>query len=162
MKPIPVTLNTPEAYLSSLWKRIPAYIKLIFASAVVLGIATHLYVFTNKFTNHDDLDQMFFASYGTQSGRWLLPLALRMDGEFSMPWLIGILSILCLAGVACFTAAVFRIRRPFGCIAAAAVVTAFPTAASTFAYMFTAYSYFLGLLLAAFGAYAAVRWGWPD
>lgn len=162
MKPIPVTLNTPEAYLSSLWKRIPAYIKLIFASAVVLGLATHLYVFTNKFTNHDDLDQMFFASYGTQSGRWLLPLALRMDGEFSMPWLIGILSILCLAGVACFTAAVFRIRRPFGCIAAAAVVTAFPTAASTFAYMFTAYSYFLGLLLAAFGAYAAVRWGWPD
>ncbi len=161
MKPIPVTLNTPEACLSSLWKRIPAYIKLTFASAVVLGLATHLYVFTNKFTNHDDLDQMFFASYGTQSGRWLLPFALRMDGEFSMPWLIGVLSILCLAGVACFTAAVFRVRRPFGCIVTAAVVTAFPTVASTFAYMFTAYSYFLGLLLAAFGAYAAVKWGWP-
>lgn len=153
-------LKTPEAWLSDLWKRIPSYIRLTFASAVILGLAAHLYVFTNKFTNHDDLDQMFFASYGTPSGRWLLPFALRLDGEFSMPWLIGVLSILCLAGVACFTAAVLRIRRPFGCIAAAAIVTIFPTVASTFAYMFTACAYFLGLLLAAFGAYAAVKWGW--
>lgn len=154
-------LKTPEAWLSELWNRIPSYIRLTFASSVILGLATHLYVFTNKFTNHDDLDQMFFASYGTPSGRWLLPFALRLDGEFSMPWLIGILSILCLAGVACFTVSILRIRRPFGCVAASAIVTAFPTVASTFAYMFTAYAYFLALLLAAFGAYAAVRWGWP-
>lgn len=154
-------LKTPEAWLSEQWNRIPSYIRLTFASSIILGLATHLYVFTNKFTNHDDLDQMFFASYGTPSGRWLLPFALRLDGEFSMPWLIGILSILCLAGVACFTVSILRIRRPFGCVAASAIVTAFPTVASTFAYMFTAYAYFLALLLAAFGAYAAVRWGWP-
>lgn len=160
MKPNFPALKTPDQCVSALWGRIPSHIKLTFASAVVCGLAAHLYVFTNKLTNHDDLDQMFFASYGTPSGRWLLPFALRLDGEFSMPWLIGALSILCLAGVACFTVAVFRIRHPFGCIATAAVVTAFPTVASTFAYMFTAYAYFLGLLLAAFGAYAAVKWGW--
>lgn len=41
-------LKTPEAWLSELWNRIPSYIRLTFASAVILGLATHLYVFTNK------------------------------------------------------------------------------------------------------------------
>lgn len=153
-------LQTPGDCLEGLWKRTPRYIRLTFASSVILGLAAHMYVFTNKFTNHDDLDQMFFAGYGTASGRWLLPPFLRLDGEFSDPWLIGILCVLCLAALACLTVSLFRIRRPLACILASAVIMTFPTVTSTFAYMFTATPYFLSLLLAAFGAYAAVNWGW--
>ena len=93
-------LKTPYNCASRLWRRIPGYIRLTFASAVALGLVTHLYMFTNKLTNHDDIGHLFIADYGTASGRWLLPSILGLDGNFSMPWLIGLLSILCLAGVA--------------------------------------------------------------
>lgn len=142
------------------WKRIPQHIRLTCAAAVVLGLSTHLYMFANKFTNHDDLNQMFYADYGTASGRWLLPPVLRLDGNISIPWLIGLLSVLCLAGVACLTVTLLRIRRPFGCIVTAALIVTFPTVTATFAYMFSADAYFLSLLMAVFGAYAAVNWGW--
>lgn len=160
MKAPSLTLKTPEESFSGLWKRIPSYIRLTFAAAVALGLVTHLYMFTNKFTNHDDIGHLFLADYGTASGRWLLPTVLSLDGPFSTPWLIGMLSILCLAGTACFTVSLLRIRHPLGCVVTAAVLVSFPPVTATFAYMFTSDAYFFSLLLAAFGAYAAVRWGW--
>lgn len=152
--------KTPYNCVSVLWKRIPGYIRMTFASAVVLGFVTHLYMFTNKLTNHDDMLYLFIADYGTASGRWLLPSVLGLDGNFSMPWLIGLLSILCLAGVACLTVSLLRIRHPLGCIVAAGIIVSFPSVTATLTYMFTADGYFFGLLLAALCAYLSVRHGW--
>lgn len=155
-------VKTPEHCLEKLRKRIPKYIQVTFIAAVVLGIATHLYMFVNKLPNHDDIGHLFSFDYGTASGRWLLPVIARIDGHFSIPWIIGMISVLCLAGAACFTVSLLRIRSPLGCIAAAAIMVSFPTVTATFTYMFTAAPYFFCLLLAAFGAHAAVRFrpGW--
>lgn len=153
-------LSEPGTCLTALWRRIPRYIRFAFSSAVILGLLTHMYMFTNKLTNHDDVGALFGNTYGATSGRWLRPIALRLDGDFSMPWLIGLFSVFCLAGAVCFTVALLRIRRPLGCILTAAVMVAFPSVAATFTYMYTATAYFLSLLLAAFGAWAAVRHGW--
>lgn len=160
MKKRTLALREPNECLTGLWRCVPGYIRLTFSSAFVLGLLVHLYMFANKFTNHDDLNQMFYADYGTASGRWLLPPVLRLDGNISVPWLIGVLSVLCLAGVACVTVSLLRIRRPAGCILTAALVVSFPTVTATFGYMFSADAYFLSLLMAVSGAYAAVKWGW--
>lgn len=160
MRESPFTWKGPEARFSDLWKRIPPHIRLAFASAVVLGFATHLYMFANKLTNHDDIGDLFSSTYGTASGRWLLPVLLQMDGPFSTPWLIGTLSVLCLAVTVCLTVSLFRIRRPLACVATAAVMVTFPAVTATFTYMFTADAYFFSLMLAAFSAYAAVRLRW--
>ena len=153
-------LKDPGTCLGELWGRVPKYIRTAFCSAVILGFLTHMYMFTNKFTNHDDVGALFGNSYGAASGRWFRPIALHLDGDFSMPWLIGIFSLLCLAGAACFTVSLLRIRQPLGCVLTAAVIVSFPTIAATFTYMYTATAYLLSLLLAAFGAWAAVRLGW--
>ncbi len=147
------TLESPGECLERLSARVPGYIRLTFLSAVVLGLAAHLYMFANKFTNHDDLNQMFYADYGAASGRWLLPPVLRLDGNLSIPWLIGLLSILLLAGTACVTVSLLRIRQPLGCFAASALMVTFPTVTATFGYMFSADAYFLSLLLAAVAGY---------
>ena len=160
----PKSLPLPDQALAALLKKIPPYIRRTFLSAVVLGIVTHLYMLTNKLPNHDDISCLLGVSYGTQSGRWLLPAVLQWDGSYSMPWLIGVLSILCLAVTACFAVSLLRIRSRPGCIVAAALLVSFPSVAATFSYMFTADAYFLGTMLAAFGAYTAVRhrkWGIP-
>ena len=153
-------LKEPSAHLEDLWARIPKHIKLTFCSALFLGFLTHMYMFTNKFTNHDDVGSLFGNVYGAASGRWLRPFALRLDGDFSMPWLIGVFSLLCLAATACFVVALLRVRHPVGCILTSAVLVSFPVIASTFTYMYTATAYFLSLMLAAFGAWTAVRFGW--
>ena len=91
-------LPAPDQALGRLWAKTPGYIRLTCAAALVLGLAAHLFMFTNKLPNHDDVGHLFSATYGTASGRWLLPLILRLDGNYSMPWLIGLLALLCLAG----------------------------------------------------------------
>lgn len=153
-------LQDPETCAGTLWKRVPGYIRQTFCTAVVLGLVAHLYVFANKFTNHDDVGSQFGNAYGAASGRWLRPFIIRLGGSASMPWLLGLLSILCLALTACLTVSLLRIRRPLGCGVTAALLVSFPTAMSTFTYLYTSFSYFLSLLLAVFGAWTAVRWRW--
>lgn len=153
-------LKDPETCAGTLWKRVPRYIRQTFCAAVVLGLAAHLYVFANKFTNHDDVNSLFGNTYGAASGRWLRPFAIRLGGSASMPWLVGLLSLLCLALAACLTVSLLRIRRPLGCCITAALLVSFPTVMSTFTYLYTAFAYFLSLLLAVFGAWSALRWGW--
>ncbi|MBR4425932.1 MAG: glucosyltransferase domain-containing protein, partial [Oscillospiraceae bacterium] len=153
-------LLDPDGWLLGLWRRTPAHIRTTFFSAAALGLATHLYVFTNKFANHDDLYQLFRGGYGVFSGRWLLPTVLRMDGSFSVPWLIGLLGVLFLSLGACVAVSLLRIRRPLGCLLAGAALVSFPSVTATLGYLFTSDAYFLGLLLAELGAWATVRRGW--
>lgn len=151
------TIPTPEQVFGWLRAHTPSHIRWTFAAAMVLGLVVHLYMFTNKLPNHDDIHHLFECDYGTQSGRWLLPYVLKWAGDFSLPWLNGFLGLLCLAGTACLTVSLFRIRRPLACIITAGLLVSFPTVVSTYTYMFTADAYFFGLFLAAFGAYAASR-----
>jgi len=144
----------------TLLRRVPKPVRFTFLSALILGFLTHSYAFLNKFTNHDDLNQMFCAGYGAASGRWLLPPVLRLDGNLSMPWLIGVLSLFFLAMTACLTVSLLRIRSPLGCGLTAALLVSFPGVTATFGYMFTASGYFFSLFLAALAAWAACRRGW--
>ena len=133
-----------------------------FVTVLAFGLVTHLYMFTNKLPNHDDIGHLFGSDYGAASGRWFLPFVLRIHGSFSLPWLIGLLSLIFLGLSACLTVSVLRIRRPLGCILTAALIVSFPSVAATFAYMFSADAYFFSLLLACLAAFFACkfRWGW--
>ena len=62
-------LKDPGTCLGELWARVPHYIRVTFCSALVLGFVTHMYMFTNKFTNHDDVGSLFGNSYGAASGQ---------------------------------------------------------------------------------------------
>lgn len=151
-------LPMPNQFLGSLFRRVPGYCWWTFGSAMVVGLISHLYMFTNKLPNHDDVGHTFSADYGTQSGRWFLPTVLKLDGDFSIPLLNGILGLLFLAVTACLVAAILRIRHRFSCTVLAALLVSFPTVSATYSYMFTADGYFLGLMLAALGAYWAIRY----
>lgn len=157
MKDAHWTLKSPDAWAAELWRRVPAHIRLTFFASVLLGLAVHFYMFANKLPNHDDIAHLFSMNYGTASGRWLLPAVSLLDGPFSTPWLLGLLSVLFLAVTVCLSVSLLRIRRPLACAAAAAVMVSFPTVTGTFTYMFTAGTYFFSLMLAALSAYLAVR-----
>lgn len=144
---------SPEECLRALWDKIPAHIRLTFFSALVSGLLAHLYMFTKKVLNHDDIGDLFYTNYGAASGRWLLPKLAHLDGSFSTPWLLGVLSLVLIALAACFVVSLMRLKRPLSCILAAAIMVTFPTVTATMAYMFTADAYFCSLALACFAAY---------
>lgn len=148
----------PETLAEKIRGKVPPYIKLCFASSVILGLVIHMYMLTNKLPNHDDIGHLFGSDYGTASGRWLLPGVLGLDGDLSMPWLIGVISVLLLALSACLIAAVMRIRTPVSVVVLSALVVSFPAVASTFVYMFSADAYFLSFALACLSAFLTDRY----
>lgn len=147
----------PNAVFERLWQKVPGYIRWTFAMTLLMGLVAHLYAFTNDLVNHDDIYHLFQCDYGALSGRWFLPVVLQWDGGFSMPWLIGVLSLLCLAVTVCFAVCLLRVRSRLGCLIVAAILAAFPSVTATFTYMFTADAYFFAAMLAAFAAYAVWR-----
>lgn len=143
----------PEGIFSNLFNQIPNYIRITFLSSCIFGFLVHMYMFTNKLPNHDDIGHLFGSTYGEASGRWLLPYILKLDSSFSMPWVIGTASVILLAVSACLIVYTMRIRRTLGCVLTSAIVITFPTVVATFSYMFSADAYFLSLALACFAAY---------
>lgn len=143
--------------VSLLMKKIPGYLRTTFLSALTAGLLTHLYLLTNKLPNHDDISHLFSCTYGAESGRWLLPTVLHLSGDFSTPWLNGLLSVFWLSVAACFVVELFRIRRPVFCVLTAVWMVAFPSVTSTLTYMFTADGYFLALAMACAAAFCAAR-----
>lgn len=155
-----VPVLSPDHTVGKLWKKMPPNVKTAFFAALAVGILTHMYMFTNKLPNHDDIGHLFGCRYGAASGRWLLPTVLGISGDYSMPWLNGLLSILFIAAAAGFTVSLLRIVKPLYCVLTAALMVTFPTVTSTFTYMFTADGYFLSLALACAAIYLAVRFKW--
>lgn len=105
---------SPNVAADRFWRKVPGQIRWTFVMAVVMGLVTHMYAFTNDLLNHDDIYHLLQCEYGAQSGRWFLPIVLGWDGTYSMPWLIGALSVLCLALTACFTVSLLRIQGRLG------------------------------------------------
>ena len=83
-------------------------------SVIIIGLIAHLYMFTNKLPNYDD---MLINSFGAtfRLGRWFLWLlgavAYHLDLVYSLPWVNGILSLLFLAVAAMLMVDVLNIKN---------------------------------------------------
>ena len=134
--------------------------RVIFLCSFVSILLTHLYIFTNVFVNHDNIGHIFaVGSFGLYSGRWLLKWATDLAGDFSSPWLDGIVGAVLFAAACTIFAAIFDVRRPLPACLLVLCMVAFPTVASIYTYMFTASQYFLSMLLAVLSVWLLHRGG---
>lgn len=149
--------DMPQSFIE---KHIPRDYRVIFGLSFILTLLTHLYLFTNLFINHDNVDGMFSnCAFGLASGRWLLHGATKLAGNFSSPWLDGIVGALFLAAACTIFAAIFNVSRPLPACLLSLCMVAFPTVTSIYTYMFTASQYFLSMLLAVLAAWLLHRGG---
>lgn len=119
-----------------------------FFTAIILGLITHMRVFVHDIPNHDGMTSIHFDQNMITSGRWFLRVACGISSDYTLPWLIGILSILYLAITAVLLQRFFKVERALTAGLVAALLVVYPTLTSNFAYMFTADGYMLALLLA--------------
>ena len=124
-----------------------------FLTAVIVGFLTHMRVFVSDIPNHDGMSSLHFDQNMITSGRWFLRVACGISSDYTLPWVIGVLCVLYLALTAVILQRFFKVKYTFTAMLLAALLMAYPTLASNFAYMFTADGYMLALLLAVLAVF---------
>lgn len=141
-------MMTPRETLEKCQKNMKPEWKLAFGAAFVLGLLIHLPVMLSDTPNHDGLSSMYFDQNMITSGRWFLTVACGISSYFTLPWLIGLLSLLWLGCAAAALTELLEIRDRALIVGVSGLLVAFPAAASTFAYVYTMDGYMMALLLA--------------
>ena len=79
------TKSTPlERALLKLWNQ-TARDRLPFISAFLFGLAAHMFAFTNKLVNADEIESLFGKGATITSGRWGLELLARLLPLWNFP-----------------------------------------------------------------------------
>ena len=126
-------------------------------TAFLTGLIAYTFCFTHKLEIHDDLNNMFSQGYPVSSGRWGLAFIEKLFPTVSIPWFNGLVSLLLISLAVCLIIRMFEIRKPLLQLLLSAVLVAFPSQMTTFAYMFTTIQYAVSLLLSVTAAYCLTR-----
>ncbi len=141
-------MNLPAEVVQRLKKCIRGQWKLAFLSAFICGLLVHMPMLLSDIPNHDGLDSMHFNQNMITSGRWFLMVACGFSSYYTLPWLIGLLSILWLAVAATLLIEFLEVKDSCCIVLISCLLVTFPSIASTFTYAFTMDGYMLSLLLA--------------
>lgn len=150
-----VKIESPYETLKK-WSNVSSQTKITFITGIISGMLFHMYMLLNKIPNHDDLGSLFSSpsmnTYATY-GRWFLPFLQKIGGAASIPWVSGVITILCISLSACIINKMFSIKNHIHCGLIVTFLIGFPTIASTFGYMYTVDSYLIAFLLSIIGTY---------
>lgn len=130
-------------YVSRLIHELDCESKLAFITTFIIGMCTHVYCFTNRFINNDEVNHIFMTSDSIGWGRWLLKPIRYLCSEWSLPWINGLFSILMLAIISYLIVKVLCIRDKMLVVLIGASIVTFPSVAVTFSYMADAQAYFV-------------------
>lgn len=143
-------------------KKLSPSFKVAFIAALVAGLIAHMYMFTNKLPNFDDLIGIDNFGVTFKNGRWFLwivgAVAYHLDFVFSLPWTNGMLTLIILGISAGMIADLLDIKSKTANALLGAALVVFPSWTSTFFYMFTAPYYALALFMSVVSVYFMVRY----
>lgn len=151
-------MQTPSQVISMLKKRIKKEWITAFMTVLVLGLAAHLPVMIHDWPNHDGLASMYFDQNMITSGRWFLTVACGFSSYFTIPWVIGILSLVFLGIGSAALIEFLEIHDTVWIILICGMLVVFPALCSTYAYIFTADGYMMALALVFFAVFCTARY----
>lgn len=135
--------------------------KWAFVVCILTMLATHLYMFTNKLPNHDDVNRLIVGDTDEakiQHGRWAGVIFDRLSGSsVSIPYIIGAISVLAFAGTAVVLVALFRMERKVSIAFLCGLLCTFPVSACIFLYGYIADVYFISMFLAVWGVWLLIQ-----
>lgn len=157
-----ITVKTPTQVIADGIKKISAPAKCTFVSAMLAGLAAHLYQYTNKIYNYDDL----FTNpegYGTgaESGRWFLQfMGEWMNdylGNYSLPLMNGLFTLVMLALAAMLITELFEVKDMLLAAFLGIFFTTIPTVVCMNFFMYTVAYYGIALFFSVLAGYLMVR-----
>lgn len=123
--------------------------KIAFFSAIIIGLIAHSYIFLNNFPNHDGLYNIYDDQDCSYLGRIFLQWACLPSSYYTLPSVIGVLSITYISITSVILVELFQVKKKINIILISGILILFPTVASSFSYLFTMDGYMLALLLAS-------------
>jgi len=130
--------------------------------SLVVGIISHGFFMTNKFSYHDDLTALFSGGASYSSGRWALGILSKISrllfgGECSIPFYNGIMNIIILSIAAILIIMMFDVQTK--CVSAliGMIIVSHPTVACILTYGGGSIYYQISFLLSILGAYILVN-----
>lgn len=138
----------PSEVGKNILRQITRLDKIAFVTVWILGLSTHLRIFMHDIPNHDGMDSICFDQNMIALGRWFLSPVAGISSDFTLPWLIGLLSLLYMSIMAVVLCRFYRIKHGYSAAIISGLLVAFPTLTSSFAHIYVADAYSLAMLLA--------------
>lgn len=133
-------------------------------TALLTGLAAHLYQYTNKIYNYDDL-RANIGGYGTgvEYGRWFLQAMGEWSnknlGNYSLPLFNGLFALILLALCAVMMVRLFDVKEVLLASFIGALFVTIPSVVCMNFFMFTALYYAIGIFLSFLSGYLMVKHG---
>ena len=153
--------RSPLESLADGYKKLPRNFKLCMLATFIIGLAAHMYCYTNMLTGADDAflfsDTRTFAD-GASGTRWLLAIYFALIKTIRMPWLLGVMILLLYGVAAWLVCETLSITSSAGIILVSGLMVTSPTMISSNFYLTSAHMYAGALLFACLAAYAYKKW----
>lgn len=153
-------LASPEEAIKKVKKAFKPEHRFAFLSAFSIGLLGHLYVFVNFLLNTDGPNFIYFNNNVAEQGRWLLMYASTISSDVTLPWVIGLLSLLYLSLTAMVLVELLELKNKLPIFLVSAVLVLYPSITETFSYLYTADPYLLALLFSALSVLCVKKWKW--
>ena len=144
--------------INKLTKNIKKEWKIAFVSTIIIGLIAHLFVMVNIIPNHDGIFNIYANQNCINLGRFFLQYACGLTSYYTLPWIIGIFSLVTIAITSIMIIELFNIRRKLNIILISGFLVTYPTVASTFAYVYTMDGYMLSLMFATLSVVLAYKY----
>lgn len=132
-----------------------------FISVLAAGLVAHGYGIFNRLSYHDNSACLFSLGGTYESGRWMLgfiyDIQMMTTKLFAVPVFNGILSLIFIAFAAMLIVDTFNVKSKATAIYIGIIMSVYPVVTSIFSFMFTAWEYFLALLLSVVAARILIK-----
>lgn len=111
----------------------------VFGITILAGYLVHLYMFTNKFFNYFEMNNILnpmsiYKSDTLAMGRWFLPVLTKLSSSFSMPAVNGLIGVIFLAITNLLICDIMKLTSRFWCSMVGLLLVTFPSVASYYSY----------------------------
>ncbi len=162
-------LSGKQAELSieaSVWNAVKKWLKspsgVAFLSALLIGLAVHLYVYTNLYLGHDaSIFYHYSGSWDTQTGRFAGTYVKQLThGSLQLPLLIGFIVLLLLGLSSALICKTLRIEKPVYVVLTSACIVTWPTVVSINCFIYMSSQFGIAVFAACLAVYVAERYRW--
>lgn len=156
-------MDRVDKTIGKIYSKISDNFKIAFVSSIIFGLIAHIYMFTNKLPNYDDMALNGFGAT-FRLGRWFLwvlgSIAYHFDFVYSLPLVNGLISIVLLAISAGMITGLLKVENKIAIVIISGILVVFPSWTATFFFMFTAPYYAIAVFLMTLSVYFYDRYNY--
>lgn len=144
--------------IKNIYLKISNIERIAFITTILIGLLTHIFMFTNVLPNWDSMYNFKSNSIWIDMGRWFLNESMKVSSIYDLPWIIGILSLIFIGITSAIIVNLLEIKRKISAITISAIIVTFPVVTSTFSYLFLADGYMMGMMLSTISIFITKKY----